>query len=356
MIPIAKPIIGKEERDAIIEVLDSGMLVQGARVHEFETRFAQLCGAEHAIATSSGTTALHIALLAHQIGPGDEVITSPFSFIASANCALYVGARPVFADIDPDYFTIDPARIEERITPRTKAILPVHLYGQACDMDPILELARKHNLAIIEDACQAHGALYKGRPVGSFGTACYSLYATKNITTIEGGMIVTNDAQVAERARLLRSHGSPRTYEHVMLGYNMRTTDLNAAVGLVQLNKLQEWNSARRANAAYLSANLGKIPGVVTPKIREGCEHIFHQYTIRIQNRDIAAQKLKEKGVGVGIHYPTPIHLQPLYNQLGYKDSLPNAEAASREVLSLPVHPSLTKDDLDYIINTIKEL
>ncbi len=356
MIPIAKPIIGKEEQDAILEVINSGQLVQGARVHEFETRFARLCGAEYAIATSSGTTALHIALLAHEIGTGDEVITSPFSFIASANCALYVGARPVFADIEPDYFTIDPAKIEERITSRTKAILPIHLYGQACDMDPILEIARKHNLAIIEDACQAHGAVYRGRPVGSFGTACYSLYATKNITTIEGGMIVTNDAEVAERARLLRSHGSPRTYEHVILGYNMRTTDLNAAVGLVQLNKLQNWNSTRRENAAYLSANLGGIPSVVIPKIRDGCEHIFHQYTIRIPNRDTAAQKLKEKGVGVGIHYPTPIHQQPLYKQLGYADSLPNAETASREVLSLPVHPSLTKGDLDCIIDAVKDI
>ncbi len=356
MIPIAKPIIGKEEQDAILEVINSGQLVQGARVQEFEKRFAQLCGVEHAIATSSGTTALHIALLAHEIGAGDEVITSPFSFIASANCALYVDAHPVFADIEPDYFTINPVEVEKHITPRTKAILPVHLYGQACDMDPILEIARKHNLTIVEDACQAHGAVYKGRPVGSFGTACYSLYATKNITTIEGGMIVTNDAQVAERARLLRSHGSPRTYEHVALGFNMRTTDLNAAIGLVQLNKLQKWNSARRENAAYLSTNLEKIPGVVVPKVRKGCEHIFHQYTIRIQNRDTAAQKLREKGVGVGIHYPTPIHLQPFYKQLGYTDSLPNAEAASREVLSLPVHPSLTRSDLDYIINTIKEL
>jgi len=356
MICIAKPIIGKEEQDAILEVINSGQLVQGARVREFEARFAQLCGAEHAIATSSGTTALHIALLAHEIGAGDEVITSPFSFIASANCALYVGARPVFADIEPDYFTIDPARIEERITPRTKAILPVHLYGQACDMDPILEIARKHNLAIIEDACQAHGAMYKNRPVGSFGTACYSLYATKNITTIEGGMIVTNDTQVAERARLLRNHGSPRTYEHVILGYNMRTTDLAAAIGLVQLDKLKQWNDIRRENAAYLSANLGKLPGVVVPKIREGCEHIFHQYTIRISDRDAAAQKMRDKGVGVGIHYPTPIHKQPLYKQLGYDDSLPVAEAARREVLSLPVHPSLSKDDLKSIVDAVASL
>lgn len=356
MIPIAKPLIGIEEQNAILEVIASGQLVQGPKVHEFEKRFAELCGVEHAIATSSGTTALHIAMLAHKIGANDEVITSPFSFIASANCALYVGARPVFVDIEPDFFTIDVAKIEERITKNTRAIIPVHLYGQSCGMDAIVEIAQKHNLAIIEDACQAHGATYKGRPVGSFGTACYSLYATKNITTIEGGMIVTNDAQVAERARLLRSHGSARTYEHIMLGYNMRLTDLAAAIGLAQLNKLSEWNSIRRANAAYLTENLSKIKGIVTPKVRDDSDHVFHQYTIRIPDRDNAAQKLKENGVGVGIHYPTPIHQQPLYKELGYSDVFPVAEAASREVLSLPVHPSLTKDDLDYIIQTIAGL
>jgi perosamine synthetase len=356
MISIAKPIIGKDEEEAILEVIASGQLVQGPKVREFEARFAELCGVEHAVATSSGTTALHIAMLAHQIGPSDEVITSPFSFIASANCVLYVGAHPVFVDIEPDFFTIDPAKVEERITKNTKAIIPVHLYGQSCDMDAIVEIAQKHNLAIIEDACQAHGATYKGRPIGSFGTACYSLYATKNITTIEGGMLVTNDPQIAERARLIRSHGSPRTYEHVMLGYNMRLTDLLAAIGLVQLKKLSEWNSIRRANAAYLTANLSKIKGVVTPKVRDHAEHVFHQYTIRIPDRDNSAQKLREKGVGVGIHYPTPIHKQPLYQQLGYSDVLPIAEAASREVLSLPIHPSLTKDDLDSIIQAVASL
>ena len=256
MIPIAKPILGKDEEKAILDVIASGQLVQGPKVHEFEARFAELCGVEYAVATSSGTTALHIAMLAHQIGPSDEVITSPFSFIASANCVLYVGARPVFIDIEPDYYTIDPTKIEAKITPRTRAIIPVHLYGQACDMDPIVEIANKHHLAIIEDACQAHGATYKGRPIGSFGTACYSLYATKNITTIEGGMLVTNDLQIAERARLIRNHGSPKSYQHVMLGYNMRMTDLAAAVGLVQLTKLKEWNLTRRANAAYLSKYL----------------------------------------------------------------------------------------------------
>jgi dTDP-4-amino-4,6-dideoxygalactose transaminase len=356
MIPIAKPLIGKEEEAALLDVIASGYLVQGPRVREFEAQFAELCGVEHAIATSSGTTALHIAALAHEIGPSDEVITSPFSFIASANCVLYVGAHPVFVDIEPDYFTIDPEKIEDHITEKTKAIIPIHLYGQACEMDAIVEIANKYDLAIIEDACQAHGAAYKGRPVGSFGTACYSLYATKNMTTVEGGMIVTDDSNIAERARLLRNHGSPKTYEHVMLGYNMRMTDLAAAVGLVQIKKLKEWNSIRQSNAAYLTEHLSKVDGIVTPKIREHAEHIFHQYTIRIPDRDAAAQKLRDKGIGVGIHYPTPIHHQPLYRELGFDDSLPVSEAASREVLSLPVHPALTKNELDAIIDAVTGL
>lgn len=353
MIPIAKPFIGKKEKDAILDVLASGQLVQGPRVREFEECFAESCGSRYAVATSSGTSALHIALLAHQIGVGDEVITSPFSFIASANCALYVGARPVFVDIEPDYFTVDPEKIESHITGKTKALIPVHLYGQMCEMDAIVEVARKHHLVIIQDACQAHGAMYKNRPVGSFGTACYSLYATKNIMTIEGGMITTDDLQVAERARLVRNHGSPQTYKHVTLGYNLRMTDLAAAIGLVQLESLQKWNSMRRSNAAYLTSELSQLDCITTPKIREGAEHVFHQYTIRVADRDGAARKLREKGIGVGIHYPVPIHKQPLYQQMGYSDCLPNAESASREVLSLPVHPSVTQNELDYIAKTL---
>lgn len=356
MIPIAKPIFGKEEEDSLLAVIASGFLVQGPRVQEFEACFAEMCGGKHAVATSSGTTALHIAVLAHEIGATDEVITSPFSFIASANCILYVGARPVFADIEPDYFTIDPEKIKERITKKTKAILPVHLYGQSCEMDAIVEIAEKYNLAIIEDACQAHGATYKEQPVGSFGTACYSLYTTKNMTTVEGGMIVTNDSKIAERARLIRNHGSPKTYEHIILGYNMRMTDLAAAIGLVQIKRLKDWNSVRQANAAYLTDKLSEIEGVVTPKVREHAEHVFHQYTIRIPDRDKTAQKLRDNGIGVGIHYPTPIHHQPLYRDLGYEDVLPNAERACKEVLSLPVHPSLTSQDLDRIIDTVAAL
>ena len=355
MIQIAKPIFEDAEKQAILDVIASGQLTQGPRVHEFECRFAKLYGVNYAVATSSGTAALHLAMLAHQIGPYDEVITTPFSFIASANCALYVGARPIFVDIEKDYFTIDPFKIEERITSRTKVIIPVHLYGQPCDMDTILEIAKKHHLIIIEDACQAHGAAFKGRPVGSFGTACYSFYATKNITTIEGGMLTTNDPQIAERARMIRNHGCSAPYQHEMLGYNFRMTDLSAAIGLIQLNKLEEWNTIRRSNADYLTSKLSDIHGVITPAMRPDTYHVFHQYTIRFQNRDKIAQKLRENGIGVGIHYPRPIYQQPLFINLGYSDKLPVVEEACSQVLSLPVHPSLTKNDLENIIQSVKQ-
>jgi perosamine synthetase len=356
MIPIARPLIGDDEKNAVLEVLSSGQLAQGPKVREFESQFADLCNVEFAIATTSGTSALHVALLAHQIEPGDEVISSPFSFIASANCALFVGAKPVFVDIESDYFNIDPEKIEERITPRTRAIIPVHLYGQPCDMNAISDIAREHNLAIIEDACQAHGAKFEGLPVGSFGTACFSFYPTKNITTVEGGMITTNDPQVAERARLLRDHGSPVRYQHVSLGYNLRMNDMQAAIGLAQLPKLLNWNIKRQANAAYLTNELSKLDSVVTPKVRDNVEHVYHQYTIRIQDRDEAAQKLRDSGIGVGVHYPTPIHMQPLYQELGYQESLPISETASQEVLSLPVHPSLTDSDLNEIVEAVSAL
>jgi len=356
MIPIARPLIGEDEQNAVLDVMASGMVAQGPRVKEFESRFAEMCGAEHGIATTSGTSALHVALLAHEIGPGHEVLTSPFSFIASANCALFVGAKPVFVDIEPDYFTIDPEKIREKITPRTRAIEPVHLYGQACDMVAILEIADEYDLVIIEDACQAHGAKFNDQSVGSFGTACFSFYPTKNITTGEGGMITTNDANIAEKARLVRDHGSPVRYQHESLGYNLRMNDMQAAIGLTQLPKLDQWNKKRQENAAYLTQELSKVEGVVPPAIRENAVHVFHQYTIRIPNRDEAVEKLREKGVGVGVHYPTPIHQQPYYQKLGYSDSLPQSEAASREVLSLPVHPSLSQDDLDQIVEAVASL
>ena len=355
MIPISKPFIGEEEKAAVMAVLESGMLAQGPRVAELEGRFADLCQVKHAIATSSGTTALHVGLLANEIGPGDEVITTPFTFIASVNSILYVGARAVLVDIDEETFNIDPALIKAAITPRTKAIMPVHLYGYPCDMDPILELAEQHGLAVIEDAAQAVGARYKGRMVGGFGTACFSLYATKNIMSGEGGIITTDDDDVAQRARMIRSHGMKRRYHHDAMGYNFRMSDLHAAIGLAQMDRLAGFTAKRRANAAYLSAHL---KGVRVPTVQEGYEHVWHQYTIGIDgDRDAAVRQLNEAGIGTGVFYPIPAHQQHHLQGLGYGASrLPVAEKLSREVISLPVHPLLNQGDLEKIVDEVNRL
>jgi dTDP-4-amino-4,6-dideoxygalactose transaminase len=355
MIPVARPLIGEEEVAAVQEVMLSGQLAQGSRVRRFEEAFADWCGVRHAVAVSSGTAALHIALLAGGIDAGDEVITTPFSFIASANCALYVGAKPVFADIEPDTFTVNPVEIEARITPSTRALIVVHLYGQPCNMDAIQDIARRHNLLLIEDACQAHGARWDGAKVGAFGVGCFSFYPTKNMTTGEGGMITTNDDDFAYRARLWREHGAPQRYNHVALGYNLRLTDMQAAMGLVQLSRLDGWNEQRRANAAYLTSRLSGLPGVQTPVVREGATHVFHQYTIRTRDRDGLVSFLQDHGVGAGIHYAKPIHHQPLYQGMGYSESYPESEAASREVLSLPVHPGLSQADLTTVADCVTE-
>lgn len=356
MIPISSPFIGEEEKAAVMEVLSSGQLAQGPKVAAFEEAFAAWSGTRYAVATTSGTTALHVALLAHGIGPGDEVITSSFSFIASANCVLYVGATPVFADIEPAYFTLDPEDVARKITPRTKAIIPVHLFGQPCNMDALTELAREHNLAIIEDACQAHGARWNGQMVGSFGTACYSFYPTKNMMSGEGGMITTDDAEVAGQARLIRQHGMAKRYVHETLGFNLRLSDLHAAIGLVQLKRVDGWNAQRQANAAYLSEHLADVPGVVIPAVRDGAEHVFHQYTVRVEDRDNAVKAMGEQGIGVGIYYPTAIHQQPLYLEMGYNVSLPETERASREVMSLPVHPFVGEAELSLVTAAVKNL
>jgi dTDP-4-amino-4,6-dideoxygalactose transaminase len=353
MISIAKPLIGAEEKQAVLEVLDSGIIAQGPRVKAFEEGFAQMCGVEHAIATTSGTTALHVALLANGIGESDEVITSPFTFIASANSVLYVGARPVFIDIDPRTFNLDPALIEAAITPKTRAILPVHLFGLSCDMQAIMALARKHGLIVIEDACQSHGAIYRGQRVGSFGTGAFSLYPTKNITSAEGGMITTNDDAIAEKCRVIRQHGMRRRYYHDELGFNFRMTDVHAAIGLAQLHKLARFNQARQANARFLSANL---KGAITPYVPEGYEHVYHQYTIRVPDgrRDALRAYLQEHGVGCEVYYPVPVHQQSFYmDELGYRLSLPESEGAAGEVLSLPVHPALSQDDLEIIVQAV---
>ena len=289
------------------------------------------------------------------LAQGDEVITSAFTFIASANSILFTGAKPVFVDIDPRTFNLDPSRIEAAITKNTKAILPVHLYGLACDMDPIMKIAEQHGLAVIEDACQSHGAEYKGHKVGSFGTGTFSLYPTKNMTSAEGGMITTKDAAIDEECRVLRQHGMRRRYYHDELGYNFRMTDIHAAIGLEQLKKLEKFNAQRQANAKFLSENL---KGVVTPFVPEGQTHVFHQYTVRVPDgkRDALRTYLNDHGVGSEVYYPVPIHQQSFYvKDLGYHDSLPETEHATAEVLSLPVHPALSASDLETIVSTVNE-
>jgi perosamine synthetase len=355
MIPIAKPLLGKEEIDAVTEVLNSGMIAQGPKVDEFELAFSEYIGSEYAAAVNSGTAALHIALLAHGIGKGDEVITSPFSFIATANSILYTGAKPVFADIEPDTFNIDPERIKEKITSKTRAIMPVHLYGHPADMKAIVEIADDNKLIVIEDACQSHGAEFLGKKVGSFGTGAFSFYPTKNMTTGEGGMLTTDEKEIAEKAKMIRAHGSKVRYLHEMLGFNLRMTDIAAAIGLVQLGKLDKYTKARQRNAEILSTGLQGISGLTPAITKAGCTHVFHQYTVRAKKRDQLAAFLKEKDIGTGVHYPIPIHKQPFYKNMGYRDSLPVSEKAIEEVLSLPVHPALSGTDLRKIVEITRE-
>lgn len=365
MISIAHPLLGSEEEVAVLSVLASGQLAQGKQVELFERYFADMCGVREAVAVSSGTAALHLALLAHNIGPGDEVITTAFSFAATANVILLVGATPVFVDIERDTYNIDPALVEAAITPHTRAILPVHLYGNPCDMRQLEQLATTHNLVIIEDACQAHAATIDGRAVGSFGTGCFSFYATKNMTTGEGGMLTTNDPLIAQKVRLLRNHGQQARYVHTTIGYNMRMTEIQATIGLVQLSKLEQFTEQRISNAHFLTEYLS--PALLLPKTRPGHRHVYHQYTIRVldsDNRDQWATKLHERGVGTGIHYPTPIYLQPFYREctsrfrISPPDGtattshttsdlhLPETEMGAQQVLSLPVHPALSQEDL----------
>lgn len=357
-IPIAGPIIGEEEIEEVVKVLKSGFIAQGPKVAEFEEKFAEFVGAKYGIATSSGTTALHVALLACGIKEEDEVITTPFSFAATGNSILYTGAKPVFVDINPKTFNIDPNKIEDAITEKTKAIMPVQLYGQAADMDKINEIAKKHDLYVIEDAAQAHGSIYKDTKVGSIGDlACFSFYPTKNMTTSEGGMITTNDKELAEKARIFRAHGETKRYEHAVLGYNFRMTDIAAAIGLAQLKKIDEFNQKRINNAEYLDENLKDVEGIITPNVLSGVKHVYHQYTIKIKtgNRDEWVNFLNENGIGTGIHYPIPIYKQELYINLGYDDNLEETENAASSVISLPIHPKINQEDLDTIIKVLKE-
>ncbi|MBM3308861.1 MAG: DegT/DnrJ/EryC1/StrS family aminotransferase [Candidatus Altiarchaeales archaeon] len=361
MIPIAKPLIGKEEVKLVVEALKSRSIAQGPKVKEFEGKFAEYIGVKRAVAVNSGTAALHVALLAHGVKPGDEVIVPSFTFIATANSVLYCNAKPVFADVDDDSFNIDVEDVKRKITSKTKAVIPVHLYGQPADMKELMEISREKNIAVIEDACQSHGAAYEGKKVGGFGIGCFSFYPTKNMATGEGGMLTTDDDRIAELCEVIRSHGSRKRYYHEMLGFNYRMTDINAAIGLAQLEKLPDFNKRRVENANYLSKKLGKVKGVVVPKTLENRTHVYHQYTVKIteefgKTRDEVVAKLNEKGVGTGIYYPLPIHQQDLYKQMGYNVSLPVTERVCKQVISLPCHPAVKKKDLTFIVKSLKEI
>ena len=357
MIPVAKPLIGEEEIKEVEKVLKSGFIAQGPKVAEFEEAFASYVEAEHAVAVSSGTAALHLSLLAAGVGKDDEVITTPFSFAATGNCALYIGAKPVFVDIDPKTFNLGPELIEGAITEKTKAILPVHLYGQPAQMDRINQIAKEHDLVVIEDAAQAHGAMIKDKMVGSMGDmACFSFYPTKNMTTSEGGMITTNNSQMADMARILRAHGEKERYQHVILGYNFRMTDISASIGLVQLKKLDGFNQKRIENSEYLTEHIKGIAGIEPPYVSPEVKHVFHQYTVRVKEgkRNALMEYLNQEGVGTGIHYPIPIYKQKLYQDMGYDDNCPETEKAAFEVLSLPVHPGLTIEELEKIVISLE--
>ena len=353
-IPPAKPLIGDEERAAVDRVMRSGMIAQGPEVATFEEEFAAHFELGRAcVAVNSGTSGLHLGLLACGIGPGDEVIVPSFTFAATANSVALTGATPVFADIDIDSFCLDPASVEGSITERTRAVMPVHLYGHPADMDGLDAVAGRHGLRVFEDAAQAHGASLNGRPVGSFGDfAMFSLYPTKNMTSGEGGMVSVATSELERQVRLYRNQGMLKQYENEVVGLNNRMTDIHAAIGRVQLTKVDGWNATRRANAAFLSDNL---TGVTTPPVAAGAEHVYHQYTVRVpEDRDgLAAALRDEHGIGSGMFYPIPNHrLKPF----GTDDDLPITEQAARECLSLPVHPSVSEGDLERIVEAVNLL
>ena len=351
-IPAAKPMIGEEERRAVDRVLASGMVVQGPEVAAFEEEFSALVEGRPCVAVNSGTSALHLGLLAAGVGPGDEVIVPSFTFAATANSVALTGATPVFADIEPDHFCLDPVAVEAAVTPRTVGIMPVHLYGHAADMTALRAIADRHGLALFEDACQAHLASWQGRPVGALGTiGTFSFYPTKNMTTGEGGLVVCADEEIARKVRLLRNQGMERRYENELVGFNTRMTDIAAAIGRVQLTKVGAWTERRQANASYLDTHL---TGVATPKVAGGAVHVYHQYTVRAQDRDALQTRLSEAGIGTGVYYPIPNHRLPSFaDGAGRGIDLPETERACRDAISLPVHPALSDNDLERIVAAV---
>ena len=365
MIQINAPQIGKEEIEAVVKVMKTGVLTHGLgagpMVTEFENSFADFVKAKHAVALNSGTAALHTALVAAGIRSGDEVILPSFTFVATAEVVIMIGAKPVFVDIDPDTYTVSPKAIEKAVTKKAKAIMPVDLYGLPADMKPIREIADKHELKIVEDACQAHGAAYHGKPPGAFAdAACWSFYGSKNMTTGEGGMITTNDAKIAELPRYIRSHGERVKYKSLMLGYNYHLTEIQAAIGIAQLKKLLKFVVKRRENAKRLTNILRKTKKLHLPTEPNGFKCSYYLYTVRLKNansakRDRLVEKLKQKGIGAFVCYVNPIHLMPYYRKFR-KHRLPATEKVAKEVFSLPVHPGVTTEQIDFIGKTVLEL
>jgi dTDP-4-amino-4,6-dideoxygalactose transaminase len=354
MIPIARPDIGPEELAAVTEVLASGMLAQGRKVAELEGLWAEFVGVRHAIAMANGTLALMSIFSGIGLEPGDEVITVAHTFAATANAILYTGATPVFIDIEPDTYLIDAKRIEAAITPRTRAICPVHLFGLVADMDMIQAIADRHGLTVIEDACQAHGATFRGRMAGSFGIGAFSLYATKNMTTAEGGFVTTNDDKLADWLRLYRNQGMRSRYQFEMLGYNFRLTDLAAAIGLAQFAKLERNTATRRAIAARYDEAFGELP-VGLPITPDGRTHVFHQYTLDVGGaRDLIVADLREAGVGADVYYPIPVHRQAYIMERGLHAELPVTDAAAARTLALPMFPGLTDGEQNQVIDAVR--
>lgn len=363
MIPISRVDIGPEEERIVLEVLRSGHLAQGPMVERFEHGFARVSGTRHAVAVANGTLALVCALELAGVGAGDEVVTTPFTFVATLNAIIERGATVRFVDIDPLDFTIDPEQLQDVLSERVRAVVPVHLYGLPADMMAIAARLHGRDITIIEDAAQAHGATVRGQPVGSFGIGCFSLYATKNVTTGEGGVITTDDDSVAQRARLLRNQGMRRRYEYEVAGHNYRLTDLHAAVGVAQLGRLAHFTERRRSNAAYLTTGLAGVRGFVCPIVPEGRTHVFHQYTVRITDgaaveRDELAARLSELGVGTGVYYPRVAFDYECYRDhpLIEPAAVPEARRAANEVLSLPVHPSLEERHLARIVEAVHKI
>ena len=348
----------KPEIDAaIMKILESSQFVLGEEVAGFERDFAEYCGAKHAIAVNSGTSALHLALLAAGIGAGDEVITIPFTFVATVSAICYTGATPVFVDIDPATFTMDPAKLEQAITPRTKAILPVHLYGQMADMDAILEVARRHNVPVIEDACQAHGAEYKGHRAGSLGVSgCFSFYPGKNLGAYgEGGAVVTSNDEHAKTIRMLRDWGQSQRYHHVLKGFNYRMEGMQGAILRVKLRYLEQWTEARRTHARQYTALLAGLPGVKAPVEAADRRHVYHIYAVRSADREGLQRMLQADGVHTGLHYPIPVHLQQAHADLGYKaGDFPESEAAAGDVLSLPMYPEMNATQVAQVVAAVR--